>query len=217
MRVTLDIVHGPRKGRTFVFDKPDTFLVGRSRFLHCPIPGGHALSRDHFLIDINPPVCELRDLGSTNGTFVNERRVDRSWLGSGDEIVAGQSVFRVRLDGEFRSPTGSGFDLAAPASDGKPITCARCGLLAQPDFDEFRDPGEETTRTILWMCEPCRFRVAATPQPVPHYTAMCELGRGAMGDLYQARHNQTGRMVVLIVIAPGLPAAHSAIDASWVK
>ena len=35
---------------------------------------------------------------------------------------------------------------------------------------------------------------------------MRELGRGAMGDLYQARHNPTGRMVVLIVIAPGLPA-----------
>ena len=36
-----------------------------------------ALSRDHFLIEINPPRCEIRDLGSTNGTFVNERRVER--------------------------------------------------------------------------------------------------------------------------------------------
>ena len=113
MRVTLDVLHGPRKGRTFVFDSHDTFIVGRSRFVHCPIPEDTALSRDHFLIEINPPRCELRDLGSTNGTFVNERRVDRSRLGSGDQIVAGQSVFRVRVDGvpthvgEVRSPTGS--------------------------------------------------------------------------------------------------------------
>ena len=29
MRVILDVLHGPRKGRTFVFDSHDTFVVGR--------------------------------------------------------------------------------------------------------------------------------------------------------------------------------------------
>src|SRR3954471_975746 len=95
MRVILDVLQGPRKGRSFVFDRHDTFIVGRSRFVHCPMPEDSALSRDHFLIEINPPRCELRDLGSTNGTYVNERRVERARLGSGDQIVAGPSVFRV--------------------------------------------------------------------------------------------------------------------------
>ena len=38
MRVILDVLHGPRKGRTFVFNGHDTFIVGRSQFAHCPIP-----------------------------------------------------------------------------------------------------------------------------------------------------------------------------------
>src|SRR6476619_744973 len=101
MRVILDVLEGPRQGRSFVFDRHDTFIVGRSRFVHCPMPEDSALSRDHFLIEINPPRCEVRDLGSTNGTFVNERRVERVRLNSGDRITAGQSVFQVRVEGSF--------------------------------------------------------------------------------------------------------------------
>src|SRR5713226_7053216 len=100
MQVILDVVHGPRNGASFVFDRHDTFIVGRSRFVHCAMPEDSALSRDHFLIEINPPRCELRDLGSTNGTYVNEQRVERARLGSGDRIAAGQSVFLVRVEGE---------------------------------------------------------------------------------------------------------------------
>ena len=98
MRVILDVLEGPRKGRSFVFERHDTFIVGRSRFVHCPMPEDMALSRDHFMIEINPPQCELRDFGSTNGTFVNNNSVDRVRLVSGDMIAAGHSVFRVQVE-----------------------------------------------------------------------------------------------------------------------
>src|ERR1700704_4061250 len=99
MRVILDVLQGPRKGRSFVFDRHDTFIVGRSRFAHCPMPEDSALSRDHFLVEVNPPRCELRDLGSTNGTFVNDKKVDgRVRLNPGDKVEAGQSVFAIRIE-----------------------------------------------------------------------------------------------------------------------
>ena len=98
MRVILDVMQGPLEGRQFVLDRPDSFIVGRSRFVHCPMPEDLALSRDHFMIELNPPTCELRDLGSTNGTFVNNQRVDRVRLSSQDLIAAGQSVFRVVVE-----------------------------------------------------------------------------------------------------------------------
>ena len=144
--------------------------------------------------------------------------MEKSRLGSGDQIVAGQSVFRVRVDGvpthvgEVLSPTGSRIDLAALASDGLPITCAGCGMLAPPDLDVASDSGEEMAGAILWWCALCRAQVAATPQPVPDYTTLRELGHGSMGVVYQARHNQTGRMVALKLIIPGLAAARTAID-----
>ena len=106
MRVILDVLEGPLKGRSFVFERHDTFIVGRSRFVHCPMPEDMALSRDHFMIEINPPQCELRDLGSTNGTFVNNQRVDRVRLVSGDMIAAGQSVFRVQVESAQRLSSG---------------------------------------------------------------------------------------------------------------
>ena len=108
MRVILDVVQGPLKGRQFVLDRHDTFIVGRSRFVHCPMPEDMALSRDHFMIEINPPQCELRDLGSTNGTFVNNHRVDRVRLASGDLIAAGQSVFRVAVESAEMIVVGGG-------------------------------------------------------------------------------------------------------------
>src|SRR5581483_4085394 len=122
----------------FVFDRHDTFIVGRSRFVHCPMPEDSALSRDHFLIEINPPRCELRDLGSTNGTYVNDRRVvQRTRLMPGDRVLAGQSVFVVRMEGvpevrvaEMTPWPGATSEFVAVGPDGVPIACAGCGAFA---------------------------------------------------------------------------------------
>jgi eukaryotic-like serine/threonine-protein kinase len=215
MRVILDVVQGPRKGRSFVFDGHDTFIVGRSRLVHCPMPEDSALSRDHFLIEINPPRCELRDLGSTNGTFVNEQRVQRARLGSGDVITAGQSVFQVRVEAtdpneEANGPGDPG--RSTPRAAGSPIACSGCGALAPRGIAIARGSGMRLDETVHWLCETCRTDVASTPQPVAHYTTIREIGRGAMGVVYLARHNQTGRMVALKLIAPESAATRSAVD-----
>jgi pSer/pThr/pTyr-binding forkhead associated (FHA) protein len=41
---------------------------------------------------------ELIDLKSTNGTFLNERRVTREQLAAGDNIKVGQTVLQFRMD-----------------------------------------------------------------------------------------------------------------------
>jgi pSer/pThr/pTyr-binding forkhead associated (FHA) protein len=215
MRVILDVLQGPRKGRSFIFDRHDTFIVGRSRFVHCPMPEDSALSRDHFLIEINPPRCEIRDLGSTNGTFVNDQRIERLRLSSGDRIAAGQSVFRVRVEGLGVSKEPSAVvDTVSIVRNGTPIRCVGCGAGAPPDVDVVSGSttGESDSESIAWLCEPCRSELETLPQPVPHYTTLRELGRGAMGVVYQARHNQSGRLVALKLIVPETAAARSAVD-----
>ncbi len=190
MRVILDVVHGPRKGRSFVFDGHDTFIVGRSRLVHCPMPEDSALSRDHFLIEIDPPKCELRDLGSTNGTFVNDEKVDdRRSLGSGDLIAAGQSIFLVKF--EEGPPGGSSENGRGVAASGM-ISCAGCGFLAPPGLGVAGGGLPNNHESITWLCDACRAEVATAFQPIPNFTALRELGRGAMGVVYLAQHQQTG-------------------------
>src|SRR4051812_13979973 len=166
MRVILDVLEGPRKGRSFVFERHDTFIVGRSRYVHCAMPEDSALSRDHFLIEVNPPRCEVRDLGSTNGTFVNDARIDRARLNPGDRIAAGQSVFVVRFEGEEEeagdSSSGSKTATIAVAPGRKSTRCAGCGVLAPPGVEA------STVETTSWLCDLCRGDAATAPQPVPN-------------------------------------------------
>src|SRR4051812_5171022 len=214
MRVILEVLQGPRKGRSFVFDRHDTFIVGRSRFVHCSMPEDMALSRDHFMIEINPPLCEMRDLGSTNGTFVNNQKIDRTRLASGDVIAAGQSVFRVRVD---LSPLSSSEERlgSGPRIDGDAIAairCAGCGAPAPQNVTVTGPIQGDATEVVEWWCSLCRSESAALPQPVPHYNTLREIGRGAMGVVYQARHNQTGQMVALKLIMPETATTRTAID-----
>jgi serine/threonine-protein kinase len=214
MRVILEVLQGPRKGRCFAFDRHDTFIVGRSRFVHCSMPEDMALSRDHFMIEINPPQCELRDLGSTNGTFVNNQRVDRIRLASGDVIAAGQNVFRVRVDLTpiSSSEGGSQFGVRGDGTVIAAIRCAGCSSPAPQNVTIAGPVENDGTEVVEWWCSLCRSESAALPQPVPHYTTLREIGRGAMGVVYQARHIQTGKMVALKLIMPETATTRTAID-----
>jgi serine/threonine-protein kinase len=183
------------------------------------MPEDSALSRDHFLIEINPPRCELRDLGSTNGTFVNEMKVDRARLESGDRIVAGQSVFLVRVEGRPALKVGESTPMPGVAPQvvslspsGQPIACLSCGALAPPGIDYAAGSRTDHSEPIQWVCDPCRAEASLAPQPVAHYTTLREIGRGAMGVVYLAQHNDTGRNVALKLIVPESAAARSAVD-----
>jgi hypothetical protein len=99
MRVTLTVTQGPHAGRAFAFDQHDTFLVGRSAKAHFSLPRhDRYFSRMHFLVEINPPLVCVMDLGSRNGTRVNGARVEFADLRHGDRIRAGRSVIEISID-----------------------------------------------------------------------------------------------------------------------
>jgi len=95
--VRLVVVDGPETGRVFSFDGADSFLVGRSPKAHLVLDpaADRYVSRTHCLIDIRPPRIILNDLGSTNGTYVNDQRVTRSEIRDGDEIRVGRTKIRI--------------------------------------------------------------------------------------------------------------------------
>jgi len=115
--ITLIVTRGPLAGQHYAFDKPTTCTIGRARDCTISLPreGHEDVSRHHCLLDISPPAVCIRDLGSTNGTFVNGRKIGQRdsraapgnagqassqtvELSAGDEIQLGfQTAFRVSV------------------------------------------------------------------------------------------------------------------------
>src|SRR4030095_7476547 len=97
MQVNLKVIAGPYQGRIFSFTQHDSFLIGRSPDAHLYLPDDRFFSRNHCLLEINPPHSFLRDLGSTNGTFVNGQRVKEAFLKNGDQIRGGETIVVVEV------------------------------------------------------------------------------------------------------------------------
>jgi len=68
-------------------------VVGRSEAADVAVPEDTYLSHRHFALVPTTNGVLLRDLGSTNGTWVNDRRVSEHQLSSRDRIRAGHSFF----------------------------------------------------------------------------------------------------------------------------
>lgn len=116
-RVELIVSDARGEETEYVFGQRTMCLVGRAD--NCLIQfrddDEHLdISRNHCVLDINPPDVAIRDLGSRNGTFVNGTRIGRRADHQGpedidpcsgvpyelqdhDEIRVGQAVLRVRV------------------------------------------------------------------------------------------------------------------------
>lgn len=57
------------------------------------------VSRIHCRLTAGTEKVEVEDLASTNGTFVNDKRVERAHLANGDRLRVGRIELTVALDG----------------------------------------------------------------------------------------------------------------------
>jgi pSer/pThr/pTyr-binding forkhead associated (FHA) protein len=86
----------PEQTREFPIDAPE-FLIGRATDCNLRLSGS-AISRHHCIIRLGADEITLVDLGSSNGSFVNGRRVvSQAALHSGDVLRLGERDFLVDL------------------------------------------------------------------------------------------------------------------------
>ena len=208
MRVILEVVKGQREGARFVFERHDTFVVGRSKKAQFSVGKDRYFSRYHFMVEANPPQCLLRDLGSTNGTYVNREKVKEVLLSDGDVIRGGLTYIRFRLAEAPAAAEPVGLELdesrasATPALPGRPgrLRCAACGKLAEDtQLGQITD-----TRMITYVCADCHHQQFDDRHPVANFEVLEELGRGALGPVYKARRLSTDKVVALKLIAPAV-------------
>ena len=97
-------VRGPIKGSTIALPE-GAYAVGRQGVNSLQLED-HGVSRQHCVFTRVGDDCELKDLDSRNGTFVNGAPITLQKLNSGDEIRIGGSLL-VYLTGSQQVSSGA--------------------------------------------------------------------------------------------------------------
>jgi hypothetical protein len=187
-KVVLEVIEGPHRGARLEFDRHATCVVGRSRRAPLPLPNDRHFSRHHLLLEFQPPAAFLRDLDSRNGTLVNGVKVKQTHLNDGDIISGGKTRIRFSVPSGLDSPTGT-VRAHVPAS----IQAAARSL---------HKSGLSTAT----------FRPTGGLPSVPGYLVVRALGRGALGEVFEACRLDGGTKVALKWISLDSAAGAEAVQ-----
>ncbi|MFN2501862.1 MAG: protein kinase [Pyrinomonadaceae bacterium] len=203
MRVTFHVVAGPQTGRDFTFDQHDTFMIGRSEDAQFCLPHDRYFSRHHCILEIAPPQAFLRDLGSTNGTYVNGVRVETAHLKSGDRIQGGETVLEVEVspgpdfESTARMPSGSHPSVVT-------VTCLNCSISEKVE-------AANPEASLSYVCDICREKLKKNPQPIPGYQMIRMIGQGGMGSVMLGRSEVDGRAVAIKTLLPEVAVSEQSL------
>lgn len=142
MRFEFRIIEGPNTDWRFNVRPCSEFSVGRTEVSDMAIGNDSRLSSKHFQLETTDKVCQIADLGSTNGTFVNGTRVQSLVLASGDTIRAGDTVIEFKAIGEPQTPPSN--DASQVASTGDAVVSQSNAAPVPPSSTDSASPSVES-------------------------------------------------------------------------
>lgn len=115
MRITLAVIDGKDSGRMYRVERP-SIVIGRGEGdLQLDDP---EVSRRHVRLTVHDTRVVLHDLGSTNGTFLEETKISEAAIENRAEFrVGGTRLMLILSDEEGGSP-GGGPDASGATDDG---------------------------------------------------------------------------------------------------
>jgi len=100
--VTLVVLRGGAEGAEYVLSKPRTVL-GRGDTSDWTL-SADAVSKQHAALEVGARGVRVVDLGSTNGTFVNQERVETRDLKHADQLQLGELVLQCLIEARTSEP-----------------------------------------------------------------------------------------------------------------
>lgn len=202
---------------TFTFEQPDILIFGRGDSCHAQIDrtDGHA-SRNHFILNVNPPRVSIRDLGSLNGTYVNgtkhggrqkhespedaaQKEFSNIELHDRDQIRVGNTKFEISVEGASALNAQAETLLSESVSTNN-VESYNIGMKDSSGHpvrsQRVRDPVSEL-QSILRRA---RKDSAEVPFHLEDYEIVKELGCGAMGKVFLAQRKADGFPLALKIM-----------------
>ena len=141
MRAVLKVVGGKNDGRQIKISVPE-FVIGRGDKAHLK-PSSELISRMHCAIRLKDGKVEIEDLGSRNGSFVNNEQLTGPYVAkSGDRLRVGNLNFELLID-----PTQAG--------NKKPRVKGVADVATRTVKSKKPKKGEELEDSISdWLSEP---------------------------------------------------------------
>jgi len=88
----LVVLYGQNIGKRYFLERAEQ-IIGRSDSVHVQVDQ-ESVSRRHAEITSHQSAWRISDLGSTNGTFVNDKAITQTELRDGDLVRIGQTIFK---------------------------------------------------------------------------------------------------------------------------
>jgi pSer/pThr/pTyr-binding forkhead associated (FHA) protein len=100
-RMDVNLILFKKDGSQKAFPLPSNItVIGRRRGCDLRIPLS-SVSRRHCQISCNKDSLEISDLGSRNGTYLNNKRIDdETTVRAGDYLKIGPLIFLLQIDGQ---------------------------------------------------------------------------------------------------------------------
>lgn len=175
MAFFIEIIAGRGTGSRYFVDSGQTVTVGGSTRANVSFPSDPFLSDVHCSFEGREQECILRDLGSLNGTFVNDERVYETKVYPGDRISVGSLQLAVAGDLKFGASEDQTHFLTFFRSMKTPLFCL---LDAAHGRDVFEIIQAEKAKTIPTRIQ-CLYDGASAGELAAHAPYLVEFSRGS--------------------------------------
>lgn len=156
-------------------------VIGRGEECELQIPLLN-VSRRHCELRLDEGVIRVKDLASSNGTYLNNQRISEGELAAGDRLSIGPIVFTVQVDGQPEEVTPvEGSAQAAPEGSPEGPTVISGDAPVEVEEAKPEAPAEVAAAPTV-VVEPAETPEVVEPATTPDVEAALELSPEPEGD-----------------------------------